>query len=68
MSFVPNLSIVTGDSLLRVLEAKQQLHLKLYYSNTILTVDVPVTSTVVAVNPTLLASILNGASISTVIE
>ena len=70
MSFVPNLSTVTGDSktLCGVLEADTTTSSNAVLSSkTIFTVEVPVTSTVAGLKPTLLASMLKGASISTVI-
>ena len=70
MSFVPNLSTVTGDSktLCGVLEAETTTSSRAVLSSkTIFTVELPVISTVAGLKPTLLASILNGASISTVI-
>ena len=70
MSFVPNLSTVTGDSktLCGVLEAEITTSSRAVLSSkTMFTVELPVTSTVAGLKPTLLASMLNGASISTVI-
>ena len=70
MSFVPNLSTVTGDSktLCGVLEAETTTSSRAVLSSkTMFTVELPVTSTVAALKPTLLASMLNGASMSTVI-
>ena len=71
MSFVPNLSTVTGDSktLCGVLEADTTTSSSAVSScNTIFIVELPVTSTVAGLKPTLLAWMLKGASISTVIE
>ena len=71
MSFVPNLSIVTGDSktLWGVREADTTTSSRaVLSSSTKLIVELPLTSTELGKKPTLLASIVKGESCSTVIS